>query len=164
MLFANFTKRCSVTSQPNEEEDIKLDLSGQITVSLEGQELVLRPSRKAIINCEKRLNRSLFDLAGLATQGRLTISEMAIVCAEMMHAHAEHCPQDPLINTYKGVKEARLEDLIFEASAPIVSARLTVLLMGALTGGYTASGELKAMGTTTPEVEEEPETTPIAVS
>jgi hypothetical protein len=146
-----------MTSQPSEDDDdIKLDLSGQITVTLEGQEYVLRPSHRAIINMEKRLNRSLFDLAGLATQGRLTITEMAVACVEMMRAHAEHCPEDPDVATYKSVKEARLEELIFEASAPVVSARLTVLLMGALTGGYTASGEMKATGMTmTPETEQE---------
>lgn len=127
-------------------EEIKLDPRGQITAPLGGSEYVLRPSFEAILEAERETGLSLFDLAGLASNGRMSLEQMGIVTAAMMRAHGKANPDDPLKNHYIGAKPERLASLIYEASAPKVMGRLTVLLVGALTGGYTASGEVKEPG------------------
>jgi hypothetical protein len=48
-------------------------------------------------------------------------------------------------STYKGVTAERIADLIYEAGPAFVMARLTPMLVGAMVGGYTASGEVKAV-------------------
>lgn len=122
-----------------------LDTQGQIAVPLDGQDFVLRPSYEAIRNIERQLARSLFDLAMAASQGGLAIDDQAIIVNEMMRAHGKTISDDdPLATTYRSSNTTRIADLIYEAGAPRVSARLVVLLTGALNGGYAASGEAKA--------------------
>ena len=122
----------------------ELDLRGHITVPLEGVEYVLRPDYEAIESIEEQLGRKLYELASDATQSRLSYLEMGVICAEMMKAHARAKPDDALYTTYRAANPKRLSQMIYDYGGPRVMARLTVLLVGALTGGYTASGELKA--------------------
>ena len=129
----------------------EVNFQGEITVPLEGVEYVLRPSYSAIMAIERQTGRSLFDLAGEATSGRMSIADMGVICAEMMHAFGRQNPDDSNITTYRGAKPEKIAELIYEAGGPRVSARIAVLLMGALTGGYTASGKMKATGTQTTE-------------
>lgn len=124
----------------------EVTFQGEITVPLEGIEYVLRPSYAAIMAIERQTGRSLFDLAGEATSGRMTIADMGVICAEMMHAYGREDPECEMASTYKGAKPERIASLIYETGGPRVSARIAVLLMGALTGGYTASGKIKATG------------------
>lgn len=128
------------------EAEPELDARGQIAVPLGGADYVLRPSEEAVSTIERKLGCSLSDLAGKATYQRLTLDEMAIIVTEMMHAHAK---SDPTAGpSYSGAKPERVRALIYEAGAPRILARLVPLLIGALTGGYSASGEAKAPGTT----------------
>lgn len=118
-----------------------LDVRGQIMVTLGGADYLLRPSYEAIAVIEKHLDRSLMELAQQALSGVLTIADLAIICAEMMRAHGR---ADPTAGpSYKGASAERLAGLIFEASPPAITARVAILLMGAVTGGYTAAGEPK---------------------
>jgi hypothetical protein len=133
---------------PKKSEQIAVDTRGQITVELDGTDFVLRPSYEAIMEAERETGLSLFDLAGLASNGRMTFEQMGVVTAAFMRAHGKASPDDPLKSSYIGAKPAKLSQLIYEAGGPKVIGRLTVLLVGALTGGYTSSGEAKAaMGT-----------------
>ena len=133
---------------PKKQTEIAVDTRGQIAVELDGTEYVLRPSYDAIMEAERETGLSLFDLAGLASNGRLSLEQMGIVTSAMMRAHGKASPDDPLKSSYIGAKAAKVSQLIYEAGGPMVMGRLTVLLVGALTGGYTASGEVKAaMGT-----------------
>jgi len=126
------------------------DTRGQITLPVDGTEYVLRPSYEAIMAIERITRRSLYELAGEATQGRMSCEVMAIVCAEMMRAFGKANPEDPLASSYRGAKPEALGPMIYEAGGPKVCARLAVVLIGALTGGYDSSGEAKAVtGTTT---------------
>ncbi len=118
-----------------------VDVRGQIKVSLGDADYLLRPSYAAIAAIEKTLGRSLMELAQQALSGVLSIADLAIICAEMMRAHGR---ADPTAGpSYKGVQSERLAELIFEASPPAITARVAVVLMGAVTGGYTAAGEPK---------------------
>jgi hypothetical protein len=124
-------------------EAATLDLSGQITVTLGGQDYRLRPSWEAIIEVEQAL-RPLFSLATDASRGVLTIPDMATLVAAFMRAEGKRMgDKAPQVSTYRNANEEKLSKLIFEQGAPSVCARLMVLLVGALNGGYTAEGEAK---------------------
>ena len=130
------------------EAEAKLNPLGEISLPLDGQQYQLRPSRKAISNIEQQL-RSLPQLAADARSGMLSIEEMGLIAAELMRAFGEANPEDPLVRDYKGAKPDVLADLIYEAGAPAINSRLMLVLIGALTGGYTASGEAKPTTRTT---------------
>jgi hypothetical protein len=129
---------------PKKSESIAVDTRGQISGELDGTAYVLRPSYEAIMEAERETGLSLFDLAGLASNGRMTLEQMGVVTAAMMRAHGKANPDDPLKSSYAGAKPSKLSQLIYEVGGPRVMGRLTVLLVGALTGGYTSSGEVKA--------------------
>ena len=126
------------------KEEIKLDVRGQITAPLGGENYVLRPSEEAILAIEDETGLSLFDLAGQAANGRMSLRHMGIVVAAMMRAHGKANPEDPLITTYMAANPDKIRGLILEAGTPRIMARITVILAGAIGGGYTASGEVKA--------------------
>lgn len=125
------------------KESEEVDTRGQITVPLDA-EYGLRPSYEAVASIERQLGLSLHVLADLATTSRLSLEQMGVIITEMMHAFGKANPDDPLVSTYRGVKPDRISELIFEASPAKVNARIVPLLIGALTGGYDSSGELKA--------------------
>lgn len=118
-----------------------VDVRGQIKVSLGGADYMLRPSHEAIEAIESTLGRSLMELAQQALAGTLKIADLAIICAEMMRAHGRANPDAG--PSYKGAQAERLAGLIYEASPPTITARVAIVLMGAVTGGYTAAGEPK---------------------
>jgi hypothetical protein len=126
------------------EDIVELDVRGQITVPLEGQDFVLRPSFEAIVEIEKALGKSHEQLAHEAVRFQLTYLELGVICVHMMQAHAKACPDDPLVTSYRGAKPERLQSMIYEAGKAKVTTRVAVLLAGALSGGYTAKGEVKA--------------------
>jgi hypothetical protein len=123
------------------EDEPQVDTRGQITVPLGDADYLLRPSREALSAIEKKLGRSLLVIAGQAVNGSLSVEDMAIICVEMMKAQGKADPKSG--PSYSGAKVEKIADLIFEQGTPSITARLVVLLMGAVTGGYTASGEVK---------------------
>lgn len=125
----------------------KLDARGQITLPLDGQDYQLRPSRTAISAIEAKL-RPLTALVAEGSRGDLSLKDMGVISAELMHAFAEVNPKHELIDDYRGAKPERLADLIYEAGSPRILARLLAVLIGALNGGYTASGEARPPATT----------------
>jgi hypothetical protein len=122
-----------------------LNESGEMLLWLEGVPYVLRPSRKAIIAVEGKL-RPLTQLAWDAERQALSVAEMAIISAEFMRAYAEANPNEPGVLANPNLE--RMQDLIIDAGIIKVGARLMVVLNGAVTGGYTPTGEPKA-GTAT---------------
>jgi len=129
----------------------KVDSRGQISVPLAGQDYVLRPSHEAIMAIERQ-TRPLYQLATAAEGGSLTLEEQAICVVEMMKAYGAANPEDALASDYKGANAKKVGALIHEAGSFRICARLYIVLSGALYGGYTASGEVKAAtetGTTT---------------
>ena len=123
------------------------DTRGQVSVELDGQEYLLRPSFEAIAACERQL-RPLYQLATEASRGELSLDDMGVIVAEMMRAQGKADPDGPLAADYKGARAERCSQLVYEAGAPGVCARLMVVLIGALNGGYDAKGEAKAPATT----------------
>jgi hypothetical protein len=130
---------------PRAESPAEVDERGRITLTLEGEEFLLRPSREAIATIERRLGLPLYDLTTAASRVGLTQDQLTIIAVEFMRAHGKTMPEDdPRRSSYIGCKEERVGDLIFEASPAKVCARLYILLLGAISGGYDASGEAKA--------------------
>lgn len=123
-----------------------VDLLGQLTVQLGGAEYKLRPSRQAISNIEQLLNKSLTQLTVQTGSMMLSVAELGVCVAELMRAYAVFDPAAS--GDYKGAKPDRCADLIFESGPVDISRRLAIVFTGALSGGYTASGEVKAAGTT----------------
>lgn len=119
-----------------------LDERGQMWLPLGGEEYCVRPDYHAIAAIEAKLG-PLTDLAASAGQDRLTVAEMAVIVAEMMRAYSRANPDQPSVSTYAGADPERLAELIYDAGVPRICARLLPVLMGAVTGGYDASGELK---------------------
>lgn len=123
-----------------------VDDRGQMLVPLGGYDYVLRPSEEAIANIERQLGRSLYQLATAAPAGGLSLDDMAVIIAEMMRAYGKANPDDPAVASYCGAKTESLRGMIYEAGAPSIVARLSIVLVGAMAGGYTASGEARAAG------------------
>lgn len=124
---------------------VNIDDRGQLSIMLDA-EYVLRPSQEAVMEAEQQTGLALFDLAGLAANSRMTLNQMSIVVAAMMRATGKANPSSPLKASYLGANPERLASLIYEAGVPRIMGGLTVLLAGALNGGYTASGEVKTPG------------------
>jgi hypothetical protein len=133
--------------EPKEDAIVKLDPRGQLSIRLDGQDFTLRPSVEAILEAESGTGLSLFDLASLAANSRMRLDQMGTVVASFMRAQGKANPEDPLKTSYLGANAETLTELIMEAGIPRIMGGLTVLLAGALNGGYTASGEPKAAGT-----------------
>ena len=123
---------------------IKMDTQGQVSVELGGTAYVLRPSQEAISACERETGLSLFDLATLAANSRMRLEHIGVIVAELMRAYGKAHPEDPNKTSYLGAKAEKVADLVYEAGPPRLLAALTVILAGAINGGYTASGEAKA--------------------
>jgi hypothetical protein len=134
----------------SEEEPAEpvVDLLGQLRGGIDA-EYMLRPSRQAISNIERALGKSLCQLTVQSGSLALSVDELGFAVAEMMKAYAvDNKEAGP---SYRNAKAERCADLIYENGPVDVSRRLAVIFTGALTGGYTASGEPKAAGTTTTE-------------
>jgi hypothetical protein len=133
-----------VSKKAVEEE---VDLLGQLSVSFDGTDYMLRPSRQAISSIELGLGKSLTQIAVQCGSLALSTSELGLCVAELMRAYADFNPKAGA--DYRGAKPERCADLIYENGPVDVARRLAVIFTGALTGGYTAAGEPKAVGTKT---------------
>lgn len=129
------------------EENEAVDLLGQLTVTLGGTEYMLRPSRQAISNIERGMGKSLTQITLQCGSLALSTDELGLCVAELMKAYAVFDPKASA--DYRGAKAEKCADLIFENGPVDVARRLAIIFTGALTGGYTASGEVKAVQATT---------------
>lgn len=128
------------------EETAEVDVRGHISVPLDGEQFVLRPSFEAIKAIEEITGKDHSQLAHEAVQQRLSYTDMGIICAEMMKAHGKANPDDPMKSSYIGAKPEKIEKLIYETGKTKVAVRLAVVLVASLSGGYTREGELTAAG------------------
>ncbi len=114
---------------------------GELTLSLAGVEMGLRPSYEAIDAMEKALGRGLVDIARAALGGTLTLGETAQVATEAIRAWG----RDADSKDAAGATPVRIGRLIldsdegFHGNLKLVAAMLSL----AVTGGYDSSGNLK---------------------
>lgn len=118
-----------------------IDSRGRLALPLQGVDYWLRPSWEAIQAIEDQLGRNTLELAGAATGGTLSTAAMGVIAAEMMKAEAREDPEKGA--SYRAASPKRLAEMIYEEGTPAIMARIAIILLGAVTGGYTASGEPK---------------------
>lgn len=120
---------------------------GEIALTLDGAQFVLRPTFEAISAFELATGKGLLQLAQESLRGSLYLSEVAQIATECIRAWGRATGQ----KSAQGVNAARVAELILEAEGGFVDAVKTISAMLSLasTGGYTAQGEVKATGTTT---------------
>lgn len=129
------------------EEEPKVNVRGEITLPLGGEDYGLRPSRTAIEAIEEKV-RPLAGLVAEAGRGDLGLKDMATIAAELMKAYGAAHPELPNVQTYREASVDRLKDLIHEAGQVRILTRISVVLIGAINGGFTAAGEMKPTETT----------------
>lgn len=115
---------------------------GEVSLTLDGTEYVLRPSYEAISAIETETGCGLFQLAQDASAGTMRLSTAAIVAAHCIRAWGRSSNNAMA----SGVNPRKIGELILESNGGLLSALLALklLLTFACTGGYTASGEVKA--------------------
>lgn len=120
---------------------------GEIALNLGDQELILRPTYEAIESFEAVTGKGLLQLTRAALDGAMTLGETAQIAAECVRAWGRATEKASAV----GVNAPRIASLILESPGGFRSALVTVagMLSLASTGGYTATGELKAGTTTT---------------
>lgn len=120
---------------------------GELALTLEGAEYVLRPSYEAIDAFEGKTGKGLLELAQLALSGKLRAGELAQVAAECIRAWGRATDQASMA----AVNARRIAELIVESEGGMAGAMgiLSAMLSMAATGGYTAQGEMKAGATKT---------------
>lgn len=110
---------------------------GEHTVTLLGTQYRLRPTRAAVRAIEERTGKSVLELVRIGDAGGLHLAQLGIIAAQLVHAGAE----DDLTRM---ITAERFEDLIYETGVTGPTARFTLCLLDAATGGRTASGNAQA--------------------
>ncbi len=123
---------------------------GEITVELEGVPHVLQPSYQAQVAIEQQTGLSLEQLSDGAGRSAMSIEHMAIIVTECVRAHGRATKN----GTLSAYTAERVGECIVESGKLMIAKRLELLLYLAVTGGYRASGELRAP--TTPAGPTEP--------
>ncbi|MGI4876656.1 MAG: GTA-gp10 family protein [Janthinobacterium lividum] len=116
---------------------------GEISIVLETVRYTLRPSFEAIGIIETSTGKTLYELASAAEGRKLTLGDAAEIIGQCIRAHARSTSDADMAV----VRIGRIGELIYsETGGLLVAVKVTIapLLLLALTGGYTASGERKA--------------------
>lgn len=117
---------------------------GEHELTLAGRTYLLRPSYTAIKAIETQTGASIVVLARRGNLGDLMLEQVGIIASEMIRAGAKS-------EMTRNVSAERIAELCYEEGLPHVTARLTLALIDAATGGRTASGEAKAAEAVNPE-------------
>ncbi len=115
---------------------------GEHELVLAGTTYRLRPSFTALVAIEKKTGKSGLELVRMGNAGALHGLMLGTIAAELIRAGAEDAMT-------KAVNAERIGELIFEDGIPSATARLTLCLADAVTGGRTVSGEAKAAAAAT---------------
>lgn len=121
------------------------NVRGEVTVTLDGAQHVLRPSFEAVQAIEEKTGTGLVALLNSVANGTAPSRTLAVIVTELVKAwgRAGGADADPIQRAAASANADRIGKLIYEAGQDGVMARVSVVLMGALTGGVTASGEWK---------------------
>lgn len=115
---------------------------GEVSLKLDGEDFVLRPSYEAIVAFEAATGRGLLALARSALAGELTLDTTAAIATECIRAWGRET------NNFaaKASNPSRIASLIIESEDGFADVLGTIagMLSLAATGGYNASGEARA--------------------
>lgn len=120
---------------------------GEFSLVLASATMGLRPSYEAIDAIEKTLGCGAIDIARKALAGTLSMGETAQVACECVRAWGREVDDKGA----SGSNAVRIGHLIYDSPGGLHDALKTIAAMLSLvvTGGYTASGELKPATTKT---------------
>lgn len=121
---------------PSEQPVVNAE-RGEHELVLAGTTFRMRPSFTALVAIEKKTGKTGLELVRLGNAGGIPALMLGTIAAELIRAGA----QDEMT---RAVDAERLGEMIFEDGIPQATARLTLALADAVTGGRTASGEAKA--------------------
>jgi len=115
---------------------------GEIAITLDGVEMVLRPTFEAITAFEASTGKGLMVLAEEAVARRLTLGEVVQIATESIRAWGRATQN----RDASGAQSGRIAELILDSPEGFAGALQAVgsMLALAATGGYTAMGEVKA--------------------
>ncbi|WP_022681156.1 GTA-gp10 family protein [Sphingobium bisphenolivorans] len=118
---------------------------GELTLTLDGEPVGLRPSYEAIHAFERATGKGLMELAQAALAGTLSAGDTAIIACECVRAWGRSTEN----KGYAGSNPTRIAELMIEAEGGFSMSLSTIagMLAMATTGGYTAAGELKPTAT-----------------
>lgn len=118
---------------------------GEVTITLDGAEYVMRPSYEAIQAVEDKTGMGLLALLNAIGNGEMTLKRLAIIITEFVKAwgRAGGDDADPIRRGAAGANADKMAQLIYEAGVSTAMGRVSVVLVGALSGGVKASGEWK---------------------
>jgi hypothetical protein len=125
---------------------------GEVTITLDGAEYVMRPSYEAIEAIEAQTGKSVIELLVEADSGKLHLSDAGVVVWECIKAWGRQCvaagDADPIAKSAAGANLEKVRKLIYKFGIHQTRQRIAILLMAAATGGVTETGELVAVAST----------------
>lgn len=119
-------------------------LRGEVSVRMDGEDYVLRPSYEAITAVEDQTGQSIQQLALAADEGALQLKQAAIVVTEFVKAWGRENDKP----YFEKFSVRRISELLFQEGLLKVNPRVALALWQALTGGHVP-GEANAAGTET---------------
>lgn len=126
---------------------------GELSLTLGGRDYTLRPSFEAIEAFEAGTGKGLMELTGLALAGKISLSETATIACECIRAQGRATNSVSL----SGSQRDKIAEMILESGFQDALVVMAGMLALAVSGGVTASGELKAATkTTTPTTDAPP--------
>lgn len=120
-------------------------LRGEVSIELEGETYILRPSYEAITAIEEITGRSLLQLMEAADSGALPLKQAAVIVTEFIKAWGREQGDKPHFEKFTA---RRVGELLYDEGMLKVNPRVALVLLNALTGGHKP-GEPEAAGTTT---------------
>lgn len=120
---------------------------GELSLRLDDTTMGLRPSYEAIEAIEAGTGKGLVTLATAAARRELDLASLALIATECIRAWGRANDDRGLA----GSNVKRIAELILDSEGGLVDAMATVgaVLALAVTGKYTAAGELKPTTTKT---------------
>jgi len=115
---------------------------GELSLALDGGEMVLRPTYEAIEGFEQTTGKGIIQLAQESINSRLKLGEIAQIACECIRAWGREVDDKGAA----GANPKRIASLIQESEGGLlmVNKTISVMLSLAVTGNYTAMGEMKA--------------------
>lgn len=125
---------------------------GEVTLMLDGAEHVMRPSYQAIDAIEEKTGTGIAALLHTIANGTMKRRTLSIIVTELVRAwgRAGGADADPIQRDAAKANPERVGELICESGQDAIMERCGLVLLGALSGGVTTSGEWKPVTTEIP--------------
>lgn len=110
-----------------------------VTLTLEGVPYILRPTYDAILAIEAATGKSAFQIARDAADTSLSVTDAGIVSTELIAVEGRASGDKAVAS----VGRARISQMVLSEGLIAAQMRLAIVMTGAVTGVYTATGDMK---------------------